>query len=292
MPAGVAPTGSSRRSFAPGFARSTASARIDAPARIPAPPLLPPTAGPSSPPIGAADVARWWTPGASAARARLAEFVAGALPGYDVERDHPAVSGTSELSPHLAWGELSPRQVLSSALEAGEEAALPFVRQLAWREFAYHILHAHPSALERPIDQRFEKFDWCADADGLAAWKIGRTGFPLVDAGMRQLVATGWMHNRVRLVCASFLTKDLLVPWQLGEEYFRQRLVDYDPALNAFNWQWVAGCGTDASPYFRIFNPTLAGHPLRCRRDLRSQVGARTRGTAEAVGPPTERGAR
>jgi len=191
---------------------------LDAPARIPSPTLLPRTAGPSSPPVGTADVARWWTPGASAAHARLAEFVAEALPAYEVERDHPAVRGTSELSPRLAWGELSPRQVLSSALEAGEDAALPFVRQLAWREFAYHVLNAHPSALERPIDQRFERFDWCADAGGLAAWKLGGTGFPLVDAGMRQLVATGWMHNRVRLVCASFLTKDLLVPWQSGED--------------------------------------------------------------------------
>ena len=229
------------------------------PDRIPAPPFPPVSAGPSSPPVGAADIARWWTPGESAARARLAEFVAGALAGYDVDRDHPAVRGTSELSPRLAWGELSAREAVAAALEAGEEAALPFVRQLAWREFAYHVVHACPTALEHPIDPRFERFDWCADADGLAAWRVGRTGFPLVDAGMRQLVATGWMHNRVRLVCASFLTKDLLVPWQHGEEYFSDRLVDFDPVLNAFNWQWVAGCGTDASPYFRIFNPTLQG---------------------------------
>jgi deoxyribodipyrimidine photo-lyase len=204
-------------------------------------------------------VARWWTPGEDRASARLAEFSAGAIADYDAARDLPAVHGTSELSPHIAWGEVSPRQLLAAASSAGEEEARSFVRQLAWREFAYHVLNAHPTALERAIDARFEGLGWCSDPEGLAAWKAGRTGYPLVDAGMRQLALSGWMHNRARLVCASFLTKDLLVAWQLGEQHFREKLVDYDPALNAFNWQWVAGCGTDAAPYFRIFNPTLQG---------------------------------
>ena len=198
-----------------------------------------------------------WAPGERGAEARLTEFVRDRLLDYDTDRDRPDLAGTSELSPHLAAGELSPRQVIEAVRRSGvsEDEARPFVLQLAWREFAAHVMNAAPDLAERPLRREFEAFPWHADPDALEAWEAGRTGFPLVDAGMRQLAETGWMHNRVRLVAASVLVKDLLVPWQHGERLFRERLVDYDPASNAFNWQWVAGSGADAAPYFRIFNP-------------------------------------
>jgi len=203
------------------------------------------------------DIAAHWTPGEAGAQARLAAFSAKRIAEYDRTRDLPAVDGTSELSAHLAFGELSPRQVVASVLASSSETdAWPYLRQLAWREFAYHVLHAHPTTQSMPLKLQFARFPWRDDAEGMQAWLDGRTGFPLVDAGMRQLAETGWMHNRVRLVAASFLVKDLLVPWQTGEAAFRERLVDYDPAANAFNWQWVAGSGADAAPYFRIFNPS------------------------------------
>lgn len=203
------------------------------------------------------DLDAWWTPGEAGAQQRLAAFSARCVASYDGNRDLPAIRGTSELSAHLAFGELSPRQVVASVLGASEESvAWPFLRQLAWREFAYHVLHAHPTTQREPQKPEFAAFPWRDDEAGTRAWLEGRTGFPLVDAGMRQLAETGWMHNRVRLVAASFLVKDLLVPWQTGEAAFRERLVDFDPAANAFNWQWVAGSGADAAPYFRIFNPT------------------------------------
>jgi deoxyribodipyrimidine photo-lyase len=203
------------------------------------------------------DIAAHWSPGEAGAQARLAAFSAERIAEYDRTRDLPAIEGTSELSAHLAFGELSPRQVVASVLAASSEAdAWPYLRQLAWREFAYHVLHAHPDTQSMPLKPRFARFPWRDDVAGTQAWLDGRTGFPLVDAGMRQLAETGWMHNRVRLVAASFLVKDLLVPWQTGEAAFRERLVDYDPAANAFNWQWVAGSGADAAPYFRIFNPS------------------------------------
>jgi deoxyribodipyrimidine photo-lyase len=141
----------------------------------------------------------------------------------------------------------------------GEDAAAPFVRQLAWREFAYHVLAVDPESLDRPLRREFSAMPWRDDPRSLDAWSVGQTGWPLVDAGMRQLAQTGWMHNRVRMVVASALTKDLLVPWQRGSAAFKRLLGDYDPAANAFNWQWVAGSGADAAPYFRIFNPALQG---------------------------------
>jgi len=210
---------------------------------------------PVSPP-DSLELKPWWQPGEAAASTRLREFVEHGLAAYAERRDLPGQDGTSRLSPMLAWGELSPRRVAEAALDWDPGAATPFLRQLAWREFAYHVLHHHPDAGREPLDARFRAFPWRDDLSSLEAWKSGRTGYPLVDAGMRQLLATGWMHNRVRLLCASFLTKDLLVPWQSGEAYFRDRLVDYDPAVNPFNWQWVAGSGADAAPYFRVFSPT------------------------------------
>ena len=203
------------------------------------------------------DLDGWWTPGEAGAIAKLAAFSAACVAAYDRDRDLPAIHGTSELSAHLSFGEVSPRQVAWAVAEGSEDAvAWPFLRQLAWREFAYHVLHAHPSSQTAPLKPEYAAFPWRDDEIATTAWLEGRTGFPLVDAGMRQLAETGWMHNRVRLVAASFLVKDVLVPWQTGEAAFRERLVDYDPAANAFNWQWVAGSGADASPFFRIFNPT------------------------------------
>lgn len=232
---------------------------LEPPPALPRPPLMPASAGPVSPRHGAPDIARWWVPGEPAARARLQRFVRETLPDYASDRDRPDLHGTSELSPSLAWGELSPMQVSAAALDADGEAASAFLRQLAWREFAYHVLHSYPNTLDEPLRERFSAFPWCADEASTNAWRTGQTGYPLVDAGMRQLAATGWMHNRVRLVCGSFLTKHLLQPWQTGLAHFEARLADYDPAANAFNWQWVAGCGADAAPYFRVFNPTLQG---------------------------------
>ncbi len=195
-----------------------------------------------------------WMPGEAGAAARLARFGAEGLSGYAERRDLPAVDGTSMLSPHLAWGEISAGQVLHAT-----ENAAKFTSEVLWREFAAHLLWHHPSLPEAPLRAGFAAMPWRQDAGGLRAWQRGATGIPLVDAGMRQLWATGWMHNRVRMVVASFLVKHLLLPWQAGEAWFWDTLVDADLAQNSASWQWVAGCGADAAPYFRVFNPVLQG---------------------------------
>jgi deoxyribodipyrimidine photo-lyase len=195
-----------------------------------------------------------WTPGEAGATARLARFRAGALADYAERRDLPGVDGTSMLSPHLAWGEISPRQVMHTAGNAAK-----FIGEVLWREFAAHLLWHHPSLPEAPLRAGFAAMRWREDAAGLRAWQRGQTGIPLVDAGMRQLWTTGWMHNRVRMIAASFLVKHLLLPWQAGEAWFWDTLVDADLAQNSASWQWVAGCGADAAPYFRVFNPVLQG---------------------------------
>jgi len=229
-----------------------------APKRIPTPRQLPASAGPLSPTPGGPDVSRWWTPGEAGALERLDAFAAGPAEDYARDRDRPDLDATSRLSPHLAHGEIGPASIIRAVRSSGDGAGVDaFVRQLAWREFSYHVLHHFPETAHRPLHERFSAMPWIDDPDGLAAWRTGRTGYPLVDAGMRQLLATGWMHNRVRLVVGSFLTKDLLVRWQEGEAFFRGRLVDFDPAANLFNWQWVSGSGADAAPYFRVFNPTV-----------------------------------
>jgi deoxyribodipyrimidine photo-lyase len=191
--------------------------------------------------------------------ARLERFCAGPLAHYAESRDIPAEEGTSRLSPHLAFGEVSPRQVWHAALAAGEEQAQPFLRELLWREFSHHLLWHRPELPERPLRSAYSAFPWQGDARLLHAWQRGRTGYPFVDAGMRQLWQQGWMHNRVRMVVASFLVKHLLQPWQDGAEWFWDTLVDADLADNSASWQWVAGCGSDAAPYFRIFNPITQG---------------------------------
>ena len=206
-----------------------------------------------------------WAPGETGAAARLADFLDGAAASYRENRDRPDLAGTSRLSPHLHWGEISPRQVWQAtrrAVDAGSVhagAAEAFLRQLAWRDFSHSLLFHWPDLPEQPWCDAFSAFPWRDDDEGFVAWCHGRTGYPLVDAGMRQLWLTGWMHNRVRMVAASFLVKQLLIPWQRGEAWFWDTLVDADLANNAAGWQWVAGCGADAAPYFRIFNPVRQG---------------------------------
>ncbi len=194
-------------------------------------------------------------PGELGAAARLA-LAAERADRYDDERDRPDLVGTSELSADLRFGTLSPRTVAEVVGEATPGRAA-LVRQLAWRDWYAHLLHARPELVERPMKPAYAAIAWRDDPAGVAAWKAGRTGYPLVDAGMRQLLATGWMHNRVRMVTASFLVKNLLVDWRVGERWFRHHLVDGDVPQNVGNWQWVAGTGPDASPYNRVFNPVL-----------------------------------
>jgi len=200
-----------------------------------------------------------WQPGEPAAMNRLRTFVGDGLSDYAGDRDMPAVDGSSRLSPHLRFGEISPFQVWDAAAGKGKSAA-KFLAEIGWREFSYHLLGQFPTLADDNLKPVFDKFPWAKSSeDILAAWQHGRTGYPIVDAGMRQLWQTGWMHNRVRMVAASFLTKHLLLDWRIGEKWFWDTLVDADPANNPASWQWVAGSGADAQPYFRIFNPVLQG---------------------------------
>ena len=202
-----------------------------------------------------------WTPGEVAARMRLADFLDGGLAAYASARDRLDGVGASRLSPHLAWGEIGPRQVAAAvALRVAAEPTLAagaakFMAEIAWREFAWHLLHHYPHLVERNWRPAFDAMAWRDDSTGLRAWQRGRTGYPAVDAGMRELWATGWLSNRARMVVASFLTKHLLIDWRAGVDWFLDTLVDADLASNSVNWQWVAGSGVDAAPFFRIFNP-------------------------------------
>ena len=200
------------------------------------------------------------TPGESGAHARLSEFLQ-RVDDYADTRDLLAEVGTSGLSVDLKFGSLAARTALEAIGSAtpGREA---FVRQLCWRDWWAHTLSAHPDLPDVAVNHRFRGIRWRDDRDHFERWRTGRTGYPIVDAGMRQLVQTGWMHNRVRMVCASFLVKDLLIDWRLGERFFRHHLSDADVAQNVGNWQWVAGLGPDAAPYFRVFNPVRQA--LRC----------------------------
>ena len=208
-----------------------------------------------------------WSPGEQSALERCQAFLDDGLGAYADQRNRPDVSGTSALSPHLHWGEIGPRQVWSAiamrlhdgSLAGRENQIEAYRKQLIWREFSYHLLFHYPKLPETPLNPRFSDFPWQESYDSVQAWRRGRTGFPIVDAGMRQLWHSGWMHNRVRMIVASFLIKHLLQPWQIGEDWFWDTLVDADLANNAASWQWVAGCGADAAPYFRIFNPVLQG---------------------------------
>lgn len=196
-----------------------------------------------------------WEPGEDAARARLRRFLADDLDGYDRARDEPAAGVTSGLSPHLRWGEISPHTVWHETIATGAEAGR-FLSEIGWREFAWHTLFSHPDLAEANLNHRYDAFPWPPhDPARLAAWQRGETGYRLVDAGMRELWHTGVMHNRVRMAAASFLVKNLLIDWRYGERWFWDTLVDADVASNPFNWQWIAGSGADAAPYFRVFNP-------------------------------------
>ncbi len=240
----------------------------------------------------AGGIRRFWSIGERAARARLRAFAAGCAARYETARDRMDLAGTSRLSPHLHFGEITPRQVWdaigrrtaaraarpaargaggssgphgaagtsrSDASVRALDSADAFLRQLVWREFAHHLLHHFPHTPERPLRPEFARLTWRRARRDLGAWQRGETGYPIVDAAMRQLWETGWMHNRARMIVASFLVKDLLLPWQAGARWFWDTLVDADLANNTFGWQWAAGCGADAAPFFRVFNPVLQG---------------------------------
>lgn len=206
-----------------------------------------------------------WQAGEVEARASLERFLKADVHDYDVNRDRPGVDGTSRMSPHLHFGEISPRHIMNRLLAGRKASALSedettFAKEIVWREFAFAILYHFPQTIEEPLDKRFIKFPWAkASEEALRRWQQGQTGVPIVDAGMRELYATGWMHNRVRMIVASYLIKNLLIAWQDGEHWFRDTLVDADLASNSMGWQWTAGCGVDASPFFRVFNPVLQG---------------------------------
>ncbi len=208
-----------------------------------------------------------WQVGEDAGTMRLRDFIDDGLRGYAGERDTPGAPATSRLSPYLRFGVVSARQVWSAALAAAhgqprrcsDTDLEKFQSELGWREFCHYQLFHFPDLATRNFRPGFDAMPWLSDADGLDAWQRGQTGYPLVDAGMRELWQTGWMHNRVRMIAASFLIKHLLIDWRLGEQWFWDTLADADPASNPANWQWVAGSGVDAAPYFRIFNPVLQG---------------------------------
>ena len=216
-------------------------------------------------PDWAAEWSNWWQPGSDGARARLRDFLENRLCNYSEGRNHPELDCTTRLSPHLHHGELSPRAVWHTAqLAAAGEPALEnelekFLSELAWREFSHHLLHHYPHLTDSAFQPKFSDFPWSGSGDKLRAWQRGETGYPMVDAGMRELWQTGYMHNRVRMIVASFLTKHLLVDWRRGAHWFWDTLLDADLANNSCGWQWVAGSGADAAPYFRIFNPVLQG---------------------------------
>ena len=217
-------------------------------------------------PDWAAGLRATWTPGEAGARASLDAFLADGLPGYADGRDRPADPHVSRLSPHLRFGEISPRQAFHAASLAAESGQAPwrdiekFQAELGWRDFSYHLLFHWPDLATKNFNPRFDAFPWAApDPAALKRWRKGATGFPLIDAGMRELWTTGFLHNRVRMVVASFLIKNMLTDWRIGEDWFWDTLCDADPASNAASWQWVAGSGADAAPYFRVFNPVLQG---------------------------------
>ncbi|ELY68951.1 cryptochrome/photolyase family protein [Natrinema versiforme] len=203
----------------------------------------------------------------AAARERVADFCSGPIYDYVERRDFPAESGTSRLSPQLKWGTIGPRELYAATERAAEraegdgnrESVREFQRQLAWREFYAHVLAFNPETVTENFSGYEHEIEWREDPDALAAWQAGETGYPIVDAGMRQLRREGWMHNRVRMLVAAFLTKDLLLDWRAGYDWFRRTLADHDTANDVGGWQWASSTGTDAQPYFRVFNPMKQG---------------------------------
>lgn len=262
------------------FWRHCLTLNVEAPVPVPLGRWPAPAALPSS-----EDLAQWgliparnwhagfreagWKPGERGAQERLRRFAAESVSDYERRRDLPAVAGTSGLSPHLHFGEVSPRQVWAelrarsrtSGVFPANRGEMRFLAEIGWREFARHLLYHFPNTPTEPLRDDFRRFPWREDEGGtlFQAWCRGRTGYPIVDAGMRELWTTGWMHNRVRMIAASFLVKHLRLPWQKGSGWFWDTLLDADLAANTLGWQWSAGCGADAAPYFRIFNPVLQG---------------------------------
>ena len=206
-----------------------------------------------------------WQPGELGAKAQMEKFLVAAFLSYSNDRNRPDLTGTSRLSPHLHFGEIGPRQIWHAVRRHAEANGLStwrssqFLTEVGWREFAHHLLHHFPHTPTEPLRADFKKFPWRQDAEFLAVWQKGKTGYPIVDAGMRELWTTGWMHNRVRMIVASFLVKDMLLSWTDGAAWFWDTLVDADLAQNTLGWQWSAGCGADAAPYFRVFNPVTQG---------------------------------
>jgi len=245
----------------------------DPPEPMPSPALIPvPSCWPATLPLEAlallpkidwaAGLRAAWKPGAAAAQAHLLHFLQESVEDYPSLRNRPDLPGTSRMSPHLHFGEISPREIWHSlrrfALDRGQHTTWresQFLTEVGWREFAHHLLFYFPQTPRQPLRAAYAAFPWKTDPAGLQAWQRGATGYPIVDAGMRQLWRTGWMHNRVRMIVGSFLVKDLLLPWTEGAKWFWETLVDADLASNTLGWQWVSGCGADAAPYFRIFNP-------------------------------------
>lgn len=242
------------------------------------PPIPAPAKFPATRPIAREHLADWgllptapdwagglratWQPGEAGAQAQLAAFSPARLDHYDLSRNQPGIPGTSMLSPHLHWGEIAIDTVwrmIDAQPTPRHEGKHIYLKELLWREFAAYLLWHHPSLETTPMRAAFEQVAWRDAPADLRAWQRGLTGVPIVDAGMRQLWQTGWLHNRVRMIVASYLVKHLLIPWQVGAAWFWDTLVDADHASNAASWQWVAGSGADAAPYFRVFNPVLQG---------------------------------
>jgi len=210
------------------------------------------------------EISQQWSPGENGAAARLGDFLSSGINHYDEGRNRPDQRYVSRLSPHLHFGEVSPNQVWFAAQEAspGAEASPDvdrFLSELGWREFSHHLLYNEPTLATKNLQRKFDRFPWISDDIALRRWQRGETGYPIVDAGMRELWRTGYMHNRVRMIVGSFLVKNLLQHWHLGAKWFWDTLVDADLANNSASWQWIAGCGADAAPYFRIFNPVTQG---------------------------------
>ncbi len=242
---------------------------FDGPEKIPAPQVFPDSESldgwkltPKNP-NWAARFGEIWQPGESGAKQKLDAFIDGAIAGYKTGRDFPHQSHTSRLSPHLALGEIAPARLWHATTQLPDNVAMDdvvqFRKELVWRDFSWHLLFHHPDLASVNLNRRFDAFAWADDSEKFDRWKKGMTGYPIVDAGMRQLWQHGWMHNRVRMVTASFLIKHLMLDWRLGERWFRSTLVDADPASNAASWQWVAGSGADAAPFYRIFSPMRQG---------------------------------
>lgn len=208
-----------------------------------------------------------WKISCQGADERISTFIKSHVHGYSQTRDYPASEGVSHISPYLHFGQISVRRIWHRLLEHERKqgrmtpgkAVITYMKQLVWREFAYHLLYHFPQSANQPLYEKYKRFPWQNNRKFLKVWQQGKTGFPVVDAGMRELWQTGWMHNRVRMIVASFLTKDLLIHWRQGARWFWDTLVDADLANNTLGWQWVAGCGADAAPYYRIFNPVTQG---------------------------------